>query len=143
MTGPSSFRPLILVVDDERALFSVYEDLFASEGWACACLRSPCSVTAIAELNPALILTDLVFAGDREAGHRFVEALAEDPVTARIPIIVCSADVRQLEESRSWMNTLACVQLAKPFDIDVLVCAIQQCLQDRRPHQATAQPQVH
>jgi CheY-like chemotaxis protein len=146
MTDPSSVRPLILVVDDERSLFPVYDDLFVSEGWACACLRSPDSAEAIAELNPSLILTDLVFAGDREAGHRFVEALAADPETAAIPIIVCSADVRQLDESRSWIDALACVHLAKPFDIDVLVAAIRQCLQTRAASTnatESAQPRFH
>jgi CheY-like chemotaxis protein len=146
MTDPNSFRPLILVVDDERSLFPVYDDLFASEGWACACLRSPDSAEAIAELNPALILTDLVFAGDRDAGRRFVEALAAAPGTATIPIIVCSADARQLEESRSWIDVLACAHLAKPFDIDVLVAAIRQCLQTQTASTnatESAQPRFH
>ena len=146
MTDPSSFRPLILVVDDERSLFPVYDDLFVGEGWACACLRSPDSAGVIAELNPSLIVTDLVFAGDREAGRRFVEALAEDPDTAAIPIVVCSADARQLDESRSWIDTLACAHLAKPFDIDVVIAAIRRCLQTQAASTNAAEsamPRIH
>lgn len=136
-------RPLILVVEDERTLFPMYAELFASEGWSCVCWRVPDTAAAVAALAPDLVLTDLVIADDREAGRRFVEELAAHPATAAIPVIVCSADVRQLRDARPWMEAHACSQMEKPFDIDALIAEIQRCLRDRRPSHGAPQPVVH
>jgi CheY-like chemotaxis protein len=133
----------VLVIDDERSLFSVYEELFASEGWSCECWRGPGTVQQVADLGPSLILTDLVFAGDRQAGLRFVTALANSPATASIPVIVCSADVRQLEDSTLQSLASTCCQLAKPFDIEVLVTEIQRCLQWQPVQIAQCKPHFH
>lgn len=143
MADRTTRRPLILVVDDERALMPMYTELFASEGWACVCWRLPEAATAVAELGPDLVLTDLVIADDRDAGRRFVHDLAACPATASIPVIVCSADVRQLREARPWMEAHACSQVEKPFDIDALITEIVRCLQERPVDRFAPQPVVH
>ena len=142
MADRVSARPLILVVDDERALFPMYIDLFGSEGWACVCWALPDAV-AVAELRPDLVLTDLVIADDRDAGRRFVEELAANPATAPIPVIVCSADIRQLREARAWMEEYACSEVEKPFDIDALLAEIVRCLRERPVGRAAPQPVAH
>jgi DNA-binding NtrC family response regulator len=140
MTDRVSRRPLILVVDDERALIPMYAELFESEGWGCVCWRLPEPADAVAELGPDVVLTDLVVADDRDAGRRFVEDLAAHPATVSIPVVVCSADVRQLREASSWMERYACSQIEKPFDIDVLTAEILRCLQERSVSPFAPQP---
>ena len=143
MADRVSPRPLILVVDDERTLFPMYIDLFESEGWACACWGLPDTAAAVAELRPDLVLADLVIADDREAGRRFVEALAANPATAAVPVIVCSADVRQLREARAWMEAHACSYLEKPFEIDALIAEIVRCLRERPVGRSVPHAVVH
>jgi len=121
----------------------MYADLFESEGWGCVCWRLPEPAAAVAELGPDLVLTDLVVADDRDAGRRFVEDLAAHPATAPIPVIVCSADIRQLREARSWMEQYACSQVEKPFDIDALIAEILRCLHERPVSRSAPQPVAH
>lgn len=136
-------RPIILFVDDERALSQIYLDICAEEGWDGVCWTGPSSPEAVASLRPSLILTDLVFAGDRGRGRAFVDALMAAPETAGIPIIVCSADARQLQDAQPWIAQHACSRLEKPFDLDVLVAEVRRCLGERGPQDTAPQPYLH
>lgn len=132
-------RPIILFVDDERALSQIYLDISAEEGWDGVCWTGPSSPEAVASLRPSLILTDLVFGGDRARGRAFVDALLAAPETAAIPVIVCSADAQQMQDAHGWLAERACSRLEKPFDLDVLVAEVRRCLQEPGPRE-TATP---
>jgi CheY-like chemotaxis protein len=121
-------RSLILVVDDERTLQSLYRELCADEGWDCLCWTSPDTPAKVATVRPTLILADLVFGTDRDVGRRFIESLHADPTTRTIPIVCASADRHQLEEDQAWLEQLACSLLGKPFDIELLLAEIRRCL---------------
>jgi CheY-like chemotaxis protein len=121
-------RPLILVVDDERALHPLYHELFADEGWTCLSWAAPDTPAAVAAVRPALVLADLVFGMDRAMGRRFIEALRSDPATDHLPVVCATADKHQLDEDRAWLAPLACSLLAKPFEIEQLITEIRRCL---------------
>lgn len=120
-------RPLILAVDDERALADVYREVCRDEGWQCVVWTAPGDPAIVAAVRPALILTDLAFAGDHAAGRAFIEALATDPATVAVPVAVCSADLKQLESGEAWLGR-ACARIAKPFELETLVNELRRCL---------------
>lgn len=141
MTGDGA-RPLILAVDDERALADVYREVCRDEGWQCVVWIAPGSPDAVAALRPGLILTDLAFAGDHSAGRAFIAALAADPATAPVPVAVCTADLKQLETDDSWLDR-ACARIAKPFELETLVSELRRCLGDGERDARAFAPVLH
>ena len=52
-----------------------------------------------------------------------------DPETAKVPVIVCSADARLLRQrQKQILEEMDCYVDEKPFDLDTLLSAIDEAL---------------
>ncbi len=121
--------PLIAVVDDDAVLRDLLHELLTDEGYATLLLAETAGlVEAFRQTPPALVILDIRLE-DRSAGWRVLEALRQDAVTGQVPIIVCSADRRCLEDRAAYLTALGCVVLAKPFDLDDLLHQVRACLE--------------
>jgi DNA-binding response OmpR family regulator len=121
-------RPHILVIDDDDALCAILRDVFADDGFrVTACIQPPADLAEVERLAPDLILLDLVYGGQR-SGFAFLESLKQDPATAVIPVVVCSAAVHVTDGDRVHMTEWECATLPKPFDIDELLGTVRGCL---------------
>ena len=82
---------LILVIDDDADHLIIHATLLTHGGYTVITARTPEAGLALArERRPGMILLDLHFGGEPR-GLEMLDALAEDPNTKDIPVIVITA----------------------------------------------------
>jgi two-component system cell cycle response regulator len=105
---------LILVVDDEPDILSLHRVILEGEGWQV--ITSGDGVDAIQKAIdrlPDLIVLDVMM--PRMNGYQVCRLLKNDPLTAAIPIVICS--VHSLESEKRYARTSGADEyLVKPFD---------------------------
>jgi CheY-like chemotaxis protein len=95
------------------------------------CKEGSTAYAFVKELQPDLVILDIRIEG-QEVGWSILECLTLDPATRQIPVIVCSAAIRQLEEQQTRLATLGIEVLPKPFDLEMLLEKVQLALARRR-----------
>ncbi len=117
----------MIVVEDDPVTAVMIEELLRDAGYAVEVLRSAIGVQgAIKRLRPCALLLDLGL--PYRSGAALLAELKADPATARIPVIVCSADGRFLREKAAALGDLDCDVLEKPFDLDMLLAKVAAAL---------------
>lgn len=118
----------ILAIDDDAAILALYRDLLGEEGFRTTLRRRlPADPAEVLELRPNLILLDLMLGGE-ESGYRFLARLKADVRATEIPVIVCTAAARLLDEVAGELAAWDCGVVLKPFDIDHLLAEIRSRL---------------
>jgi CheY-like chemotaxis protein len=108
----------ILVVEDDADLRAAVADILEDEGFHVHVAEN--GQDALVELDhmgqrPCLVLLDLMM--PVMDGFTFMERLRADPGLSQVPVVVCSASVREPPEGARAM-------LRKPFEIPALVDAV-------------------
>jgi DNA-binding response OmpR family regulator len=113
-------------MDDVPAIVEVLEELLAEEGYIPQGFQA-----GMADLNrlrsfcPDAIVLDMGM-GSPEAAWEILAALQQDAVASATPIIICSADIRQMQDhAASWEN-LGYRTLVQPFGLDVLLGLVRE-----------------
>ena len=133
----------VLVVDDDQETLALFRDALEDEGYRVTTVADPrLEPAAVAALEPDLLILDLRF-GPERGGVDLLERLKGDPATRPVPVLVCSADHRLLDELRDRLLAWDCAVLPKPFGLDELLPAVAACLAPQphpvsRGEQATA-----
>jgi CheY-like chemotaxis protein len=77
--------------------------------------------------RPDLLVLDFVIQ-DEGKGWQFLQLLKMDPDTRDIPVIVCTAAAKLVEELQTHLDNMKVAVVLKPFDIDHLLAQIdKQC----------------
>ena len=120
----------IAVIDDDAVFVDLMRDLLAvGEGYEV--VSAPHwlqSIEFVRDAQPDLIILDLML-GRELSGWGVLELLREDPRTAPIPVILCSAaapSLRHCGEPPSGRGAVEAV--AKPFDVDDLIAVVERML---------------
>src|SRR5262245_55773732 len=83
---------VIVVADDDPALNAVVCEMLTDEGYEVhGCFTGEEAVRIMQRLVPDLAIIDMQMEV-RDAGLRVLQALRQNPMTARIGVIICSAD---------------------------------------------------
>ncbi len=85
----------------------------------------------IERINPDLIVLDHIIGGEG-IGWQFLQKLKMRRSTADIPVVVCSAAVKAVQEMEGFLKSKGVVVVLKPFHIDELLEAVKQALKSRR-----------
>ena len=118
----------ILVIDDTPAILELFQDLLTDEGYEVLLSAGVMhDVAEVTQLNPDLIILDLLF-GTEAAGGHLLHALRTHAATAAIPLIVCTAATRQLQGYEADLRLPGVSVVAKPFDVDDVLRAITTAL---------------
>ena len=118
----------ILVCDDDHALRAIFKEFFADEGYRVTVQPSICDgIDEVVSLAPDLIVLDLIFGGEPK-GFEFLRSLKTSPQTKSIPVLICTAAAVLNEEIKIHLTTWECASVTKPFEIDELIAAVQECL---------------
>lgn len=126
----------VLVVDDDPVFLRLMEDLLREEGYAFAGWADAGSAFAEAERTvPDLVILDLRF-GAAEAGLDVLQLLRLSHKTARIPVIMCSADEAGLRESADYLAEKGAEVVRKPFEIEDIVGAVERAVGPARPERS-------
>jgi CheY-like chemotaxis protein len=114
----------VLLINDEPDLLEICEDILRSVGHSVTrAVGEPNALIAAADSHPDVVVLDLVMPGTsgEEVLRRFREALPE----ADTPVVVMSA----LEEGPERAREMdADGFLAKPFEPDALIGAVEEAL---------------
>ena len=119
----------ILVVNDTQDILEIFRMILESEGYKVTLSSFPLQKAAdIEQLNPDLIILDVVF-GEEKLGWQMLQMLKMQPVTASIPIILCTAAEKAVREMEGYLVSKNVVVVYKPFELDDLLTAVTQALQ--------------
>jgi len=123
-------QPHIVVVNDDQDVLNLLAELFTEEGYqvttSMIAYESPAEVAVLA---PDVLVADLRLGWTLDEGLAFLDRLHADPLTAGIPVIVCSASHPEvMAEAGARLKSQACALVGKPFEIDELLAAVSSCL---------------
>jgi CheY-like chemotaxis protein len=121
-------RRHVLVIEDDQGNVDLFRDVLEEEQYRVSVTASPdLEISDVLALAPDLLLLDLRFQ-DGMAGIALLQRLKADSRSRSIPVLVCSADHRQLNDLRDQLVAWDCGILAKPFDLADLLAMVQACL---------------
>ncbi|HZS88556.1 MAG TPA: response regulator [Chloroflexota bacterium] len=116
----------IAVVNNDTAFLKLMHELLSDEGYETHAFREGANdYPALRDLAPDVIILDIRLE-QPEGGWNLLELCRLDPTLAKTPIIVCSADVRALQERALYLQSQHCQVLPKPFDLDALLDLLKQ-----------------
>lgn len=117
----------ILVVDDERTILMVLENLLTSKGYLISTAGNGKDAVILATSKcPDLIILDLVM--PNMDGSKIAEKLKENPKTSHIPIIFLTALLSRNEQEEMGHLAGNSVCLAKPYETEELLTEIEKLL---------------
>ena len=116
----------IAVIDDDPAFVEVLEELLAEEGYTPQVFQAGMAdLPGVRTFRPDAIVLDIRM-GSPQGGWEILAALQQDALVSATPIIICSADVRQLQDHAALWENLGYRTLGKPFDLDVLLGLLRE-----------------
>jgi DNA-binding response OmpR family regulator len=137
----------IMVINDDQDILELYAALLSEEGYEVITSKLAFEHPAAVELlRPDLVMLDLKF-GTQLEGWKMMQKLRLYRPTAELPIIICTAALREAREQEEHLRSEGIGIVYKPFAIEHLLLAVRQMLavvdaakvlQPARPGQATA-----
>ena len=123
----------ILIVDDNHDILDVLKDALEELSFNVTALDFTNNIIAdIAKYNPDLIMLDFLLGGINGGEH--CHQIKTNALTCHLPVIMLSGFPRVLE---SLGNYGANVFVEKPFALETLTSAIQNCLENSAHHNST------
>ncbi len=120
----------ILIVDDDHDILSVLKDLLEHEGYEVIALDYTDSIiNNITKYNPDLVMLDFLLAGVN--GGELCHEIKINNKTSWLPVIMLSAFPRVLDSLGNYGSDAF---IAKPFDIEVVLKKVKECLENRMAH---------
>ncbi|MCC6629631.1 MAG: response regulator transcription factor [Chloroflexi bacterium] len=115
--------PTVLIVDDDTDIVAMLVQVLQDEGYAVVTGTGDEALALAESAAPSVVLLDIMMPGID--GVEFARRLRANPGTATLPIVAMSASHRLRERAgQMQVDDL----LAKPFDLDDLLAAIQRLL---------------
>jgi CheY-like chemotaxis protein len=119
----------IFIINDTVAILELFREMLEEEGYRVSTDGFSVELVemlgTIKERRPDLIVLDFVIL-DEGKGWQFLQLLKMDRETGDIPVIVCTAAAKMVEELQTHLDSMGVVVVLKPFDIDHLLEEIRQ-----------------
>jgi len=120
----------ILVVNDTEEILDLFRDIIEGLGHRMtAWSYSPDDLAKVTEIQPDLIILDLMLGPTELQGWALLQKLRMSPPTESIPVIVCTAATNWVREQEGWLAANATKVVLKPFKVKHLEHAIGQALE--------------
>ena len=115
----------IRVFDDSEDILELLQTALEAEGYAVTLHRSPQeALWDAAQAAPDLIILDWLFRHG-ERGLHLLQRLQAQPSTAPIPVVICTAEVFDIQGYEALLRTQGVTILYKPFHLDDLLAVIK------------------
>jgi len=136
MEPPNERRDRIVVINDDTDFLSLMSELLTEVGEYDVeiCREGNHAYQFVKERQPDLAILDIRMEG-QEAGWAILECLTLDPTTSQIPMIVCSAAIRELQAHQELLDRYGIDVLTKPFDLDALLEKVATALDRGQRHE--------
>ena len=111
----------VTVVNDHPEFLALLADFLGDEGYEVLTIpKHQGAFEQIKNSNPDVIICDLIF-DNMPAGWALLDMLYLDPQTRPIPLILCSAASKQVQEAAASFAGKGIVWLEKPFELEKLL----------------------
>lgn len=118
----------IMVVNDTQEILDMFRDLLEQEGYDVILYSYAIQdMDEILRHKPDLIILDYIFGAER-TGWQLLQKLKMRRDTATIPVVICTAAKRQVEEIEGHLVAMGVGIVLKPFNVDDLLHTIEQTL---------------
>jgi len=122
----------ILVLNDVAEILDLFEAVLGDEGYRVSRgTMTPGELgrtfQQVKDVQPDLLIADFLFGHD-PLGWQLVQMLRMDATTAALPVVVCSAAAKQIEELSAHLDQMGIGVVLKPFDIDTLLAEVRRIL---------------
>ena len=126
--SPDGRQPHVLVVDDTQEILDLMQELLEEEGYRVTTSLALLDIAKVRALAPDIIVQDLLFEGTQELGWKFLTLMRLDPQLARIPLVLCTAAVRTVNdpEMAEQLDRQGIRVVLKPFTIDDLLSTLSE-----------------
>jgi CheY-like chemotaxis protein len=119
----------IFVINDTIAILELFTALLGDEGYR---VTTDGFTVEMVELlkrvkaeRPDLLVLDFLIQ-DEGKGWQFLQMLKMDRETRNIPVVVCTAAVKLVEDLQPHLDAMGVGVVLKPFDIEVLLAEIDK-----------------
>jgi len=135
----------VLVVNDTQEILELFEDILTEMGLEVIPMTyAPRELERIREVSPDLAILDLVF-GDREVlGWQLLQKMRMDRVLQDLPVVVCTAALKMVEELQGYLTEQNVVVVVKPFNVpqleEAVLRALRACAKGNPPSSRQAAP---
>jgi CheY-like chemotaxis protein len=120
----------ILVVNDTEEILDLFRDIVEGLGHRMTAWSfSPDDLAKVTEIEPDLVILDLMLGPTELQGWALLQKLRMSPPTEEIPVIVCTAATNWVREQEGWLAANAVKVVLKPFKVQHLEHAIRQALE--------------
>ena len=108
----------ILVVNDTEEILDLFRDILEGMGHRMTAWSfSPDDLAKVTELEPDLIILDLMIGPTELQGWALLQKIRMSPPTEEIPVIVCSAATNWVREQEGWLAANGVKVVLKPFKV--------------------------
>jgi DNA-binding response OmpR family regulator len=129
MPKRSDTQKHIFAVNDDDAILTLFRELLEEEGYRVTvdAFRGHTQAVhdAVKAAMPDLVILDFIVGGEG-SGWQLLQTLQMDRATTDIPIVICTAAVRQVTELAGHLDEMGIRVVLKPFDIGRLLDVIRE-----------------
>ena len=121
-------QPHILVINDTQEILDLLQELLEEEGYRVTTSLALLNLDKIKALAPDIIVQDLLFEETQETGWKFLTLVRLDPQLARIPLVLCTAATRTVNDPvmAEQLDRQGIRVVLKPFDIEQLLTTLAE-----------------
>jgi CheY-like chemotaxis protein len=118
----------VVIVDDDPFINELLSYLLVEAGYqVLCCFTGAEAARVIRRVVPDVAIVDMQMEV-RDAGLQLLKAVRQDPQTAKLGVILCSADNLFLDAHRQEIVTYRGEIMPKPFNLDHLLDTVRQLL---------------
>lgn len=118
----------VLVVEDTEAMAMLLHDILTDEGYeVILCPTMFEDMREVDQLQLTVIVSDYL-TSQGNGGFTMLRRLKDHAATAHIPIVVCTAAVKEIDEIKPFLTTHQIDVVLKPFDIDTFVDTVRHAV---------------
>jgi DNA-binding response OmpR family regulator len=117
----------IVAVDDNRGLLRLLTAFLEPAGYAITTAdTADAGYRLICELQPDLAILDVRM--PPAPAWQVIDQVHQDPATANVALLICSASVEELQERADWLATQGYETLVKPFRSAALLTQVRRLI---------------
>ena len=126
----------VTVVNDHPEFLDLLAEFLGEEGYEVTTIpKHQGAFEQIKASQPDVVICDLIF-DNMPAGWALIDMLYLDPETRPLPVILCSAATRQVQEVVPSFAGKGIVWLEKPFELEALLTILEKSIGGEPPEQS-------
>ena len=121
-------RYAIVVADDDPLMNVLLREILLSDGYEVLCCFSGAEAERVIQrVKPDAAIVDMQMEV-RDAGLQLLKSVRQNPTTAHISVIICSADLSYLDEQREQITAYGAEVMFKPFTVEQILKTVRRML---------------